>query len=258
MKKADNYIFVSYARANSDRVIPIIEDLKKNGYNVWYDREISVGTEWPDFLENQILNCSCFLVFISKAAVDSINVRNEINFAITQNKNIFVFFLDETELKYGLGLQIGNKQSFLAYKHTSYEAMLKELISAEILQSCRESGHEEFIASDGFQPSLKKLINDALDALQEAFISLKGNPSSAILDVIIGEEEKLKELLNKIQSPARSKYLTHLSKIDLFLSALKMQFANLQPAMLSYQMMFIDTYLSQILPEIESMRQIDI
>ena len=90
MKKADNYIFVSYARANSDRVIPIIEDLKKNGYNVWYDREISVGTEWPDFLENQILNCSCFLVFISKAAVDSINVRNEINFAITQNKNIFV------------------------------------------------------------------------------------------------------------------------------------------------------------------------
>ncbi len=39
MKKVDDYIFVSYARANSDRVIPVIEDLKKNGYNVWYDRE---------------------------------------------------------------------------------------------------------------------------------------------------------------------------------------------------------------------------
>ncbi len=61
-----------------------------------------------------------------------------------------------------------------------------------------------------------------------------------------------------IGKPARSKYLTHLSKIDLFLNALKIQFANLQPAMLSYQVMFIDTYLSQILPEIESMRQIDI
>jgi hypothetical protein len=256
MKNSGNYIFVSYARVNADRVGTIVEDLRKNGFNVWYDKEICVGTEWPDFIEKKILNCSCFMTFISKDSVDSVNVRNEINLAASRNKEFFVFFLDDTPLKHGLELQIGNKQSFLAYKHTSYTSMFEELASAEILQLCREETNREIMTSDGFQPSSKSLISDALDLFQDTLMKLKGNASSVILADVLTEEEKLKRLINELSPSARSQYLIHLSKIDLFLNALKIQFAYLQPNFLSHQLMLIDTYLSQILPEIDSMRQI--
>ena len=251
-----NYIFISYARANSNTVVPIINDLTNNGFNLWYDKDICVGTEWPDYIEEKIKNCFCVMIFVSKASVDSINVRNEINFALSKNKEIFTFFLEDTELKHGLGLQIGNKQSFLAYKHTSYESMMKELTSAQILQSCKNGATDFTVTSDHSPLSLKNSIKSSLNSFQNAIMKLQGNPSSAILQNIFDEENKLKSLINELQDSSRAQYLMHLSKIDLFLNALKMQFATLTPDMLSYQLMFIDTYISQMLPEIELMRQI--
>lgn len=103
---------------------------------------------------------------------------------------------------------------------------------------------------------MKYSLNNALDLFEAALMKLKGNASPDLLATVFAEEEKLKQRINGLSASLRSQYFTHLSKIDLFLDALKMQFAYIQPNMLSYQLMFIDTYLSQILPEIELMRQI--
>ncbi|MBO4839226.1 MAG: toll/interleukin-1 receptor domain-containing protein [Lachnospiraceae bacterium] len=53
MKRADfisyeggrPYIFISYAHKDCDKVIPVLEDLNRRGYRVWYDDGIEPGSE---------------------------------------------------------------------------------------------------------------------------------------------------------------------------------------------------------------------
>lgn len=256
MTAQNKYIFVSYARANSDKVFPIVNDLSQNGFNIWIDKDICIGTEWPMHIEEKIRNCYCVMVFISQNAVNSVNVRNEINFAIKQNKELFIVFLEDAELKYGLGLQIGTRQSLLTYKLSSYEEIIKEIMSSNILRCCKVTTSDESTFSNAFEPSLRCSILTALDSFQNAIIKLKGNASSDILADIFTEESRLKNLISNLQDSSRFQYLPHLSKIDLILNALKMQFSFSIPQMKSFQLMLIDTYITQIIPEIEFMRQI--
>ena len=38
---AEPYIFISYAHADSDEVLPVVEDLYRRGYNIWYDCKVN-------------------------------------------------------------------------------------------------------------------------------------------------------------------------------------------------------------------------
>ena len=42
------YIFISYAHADDDAVLPIVSDMHRRGYNIWYDEGIEVGSEWQE------------------------------------------------------------------------------------------------------------------------------------------------------------------------------------------------------------------
>jgi hypothetical protein len=100
------YIFVSYSHKDKVYVYPEIERLHRFGYRIWYDEGIVPGTEFPRELQNAIEGSSYFLVFISKNAVKSKNVRNEINFALKREKNFLPIYIEDTQLDEGLDLQM--------------------------------------------------------------------------------------------------------------------------------------------------------
>ena len=135
----DKYIFVSYAHKDSETVYPIISALQSAGYNVWYDRGIEAGTEWPAYIEENLNKCECVLVCLSPAAIDSVNCRNEINLACQLNKKMLIVYLQETRLIMGMNLQLNSKQSLYKYRHVSDESFLGELVNASILMSCKDS-----------------------------------------------------------------------------------------------------------------------
>lgn len=109
------YIFVSYAHADAHLVFPEIKRLHDEGLNVWYDQGIAPGNEWTEEIGNALEGCSLFIVFISKNSANSVNVRNEINFALQENKPFFSIYLEETDLPSGLKLSMGSLQSILKY-----------------------------------------------------------------------------------------------------------------------------------------------
>jgi len=104
------YIFTSYSHKNMKTVFRIIKKLHDKRYRIWYDEGIEPGNEWPEIVGNAIIKCSQFLVFMSPAAAVSRNVRNEINLAFNENKDILVVFLEKTRLSGGMKLQIGTVQ----------------------------------------------------------------------------------------------------------------------------------------------------
>ncbi len=115
------YLFSSYAHKNMKTVFKILKKLSKDRYRIWYDEGIEPGLEWPEVVGNAVINCTQFLVFMSSAAADSRNVRNEVNLAFHENKDIIVVFLQKTSLTSGMRLQIGTVQFINHYELTERE-----------------------------------------------------------------------------------------------------------------------------------------
>ena len=129
------YIFVSYAHADKDIVYPEMFWMNEKGFHIWYDEGIPPASEWPAEIANALLNCNIFLVFITPNAIESKNVRDEINYALNHNKKVLPIFLKPTELKHGLDLRIGNLQYIKKFELKAEYYMKKILDALKIVES---------------------------------------------------------------------------------------------------------------------------
>ena len=125
----DSYVFVAYAHKDAFRVFSEIKNLHNSGLRIWFDGGIDPGVEWSDDIAKALLNSSMFVVFVTPNAVDSKNVKNEINFALNNNKKFLAIYLEETQLPLGLELRMGDIQAVLKWR-MSESNYLKKLISA--------------------------------------------------------------------------------------------------------------------------------
>jgi len=81
--------FVSYSREDSEFVLRLAEDLKAAGANVWLDQlDIKPGQAWDSAIENALIEATRMLLVLSPSSAKSTNVRNEISFALQENKVI--------------------------------------------------------------------------------------------------------------------------------------------------------------------------
>ena len=137
------YIFISYPHADNKRVFPIIDRLMKEGFNVWYDKGIEIGNEWPAEIAYKLKNAEVVICMMSKLFLDSSNCRNELNMACSYNKNMFCIFMEETAFvtkqELGVELQINSKQNIMKYQYAGQEEQFFErLMSVTALQPCRD------------------------------------------------------------------------------------------------------------------------
>jgi len=119
------YIFASYSHKNIKEVFWCIKKLAESRYRIWYDEGIEPGNEWPEEVGRALTGCQLFLVFMSPAAMDSRNVRNEINFASSENKSMMVVMLQPAGLSEGMQLQIGTVQTVNKHEMTDTEFLEK-------------------------------------------------------------------------------------------------------------------------------------
>jgi len=112
------FVFVSYAHKDGRQVFQEIKRLHDLGVRIWFDGGIDPGNEWPEDIGKALLKAQVFLVFITPAAVESTNVRNEINFAINKKKSFVAVHLQKTQLPVGLELRTGDIQAILKYNMT--------------------------------------------------------------------------------------------------------------------------------------------
>jgi hypothetical protein len=106
-------------------VFAIIRKLSDTRYRVWYDEGIEPGNEWPEEVGRALTACRLFLAFMSPEAIESRNVRNEINMATSENKAVMVVFLRPTELSEGMKLQLGIVQFINKHEMTEAEFTTK-------------------------------------------------------------------------------------------------------------------------------------
>jgi hypothetical protein len=79
-------IFVSYSHHDRNRVIDIIEGLKRSRMAVWWDDELPPGQTWDDQVEAALERASTVIVVWSRDALASENVKDEAHYAREENK----------------------------------------------------------------------------------------------------------------------------------------------------------------------------
>lgn len=71
------HIFLSYAREDLDRARTVAAALQKAGLSVWWDRQISGGSEYSREIEQALKSAEAVVVLWSSSSVDSPWVRDE-------------------------------------------------------------------------------------------------------------------------------------------------------------------------------------
>lgn len=89
--EADHDIFLSYSRTDTDLMLRVKDELETAGFRVWIDQtELDPGTHsWTSAIETAIDTCGCVVVVLSPTAKKSQWVREEMDYARSQDKKIF-------------------------------------------------------------------------------------------------------------------------------------------------------------------------
>ena len=143
------YIFVSYAHRDSAAVFRLVEQLNERGYRIWYDEGIEPGSEWPEYIANHLLGAEMVLSVLTPSAVNSVNCRREINFALSKNKPVLTIYMEDIELPVGLELQLSSQQSVLYYTYDSEERFLDKIETCQHLRPCKRAAGESGAAGSG-------------------------------------------------------------------------------------------------------------
>ncbi|MHB8647360.1 MAG: AAA family ATPase [Thermomicrobiales bacterium] len=81
-ERSTAYVFVSYASADRERVLPVVDALTRAGIGVWMDREgISGGANYAEEITEAIKGAAAFVLMASAASLASRNVKQEIALA---------------------------------------------------------------------------------------------------------------------------------------------------------------------------------
>ena len=104
-------IFISYARADRDRVQPLVERLREAGVTYWLDEgNIQGATLWGKEIVEAIRNAKVLVLFATEASFESKNVAKEVAIASEWEKPILPVYLERVQVPDTLHYQLAGIQ----------------------------------------------------------------------------------------------------------------------------------------------------
>jgi hypothetical protein len=91
------FIFVSYARRDSEVVSRIVDELQNLGIRTWVDSaQLIAGTSWVRAISDALQEAQALLFFISPASVQSKVVTHELETALRRGVRVLPVLLELT------------------------------------------------------------------------------------------------------------------------------------------------------------------
>ena len=133
------YIFISYSHLDSDLVLPIVNRLSAEGYNLWYDIGIEAGSEWDENIARHIGKCNYFIALVSENYISSKNCKDELNYSRDLDKEQFLIYLEDVELPAGMAMRMNRIQAIYwnKYEPDNVEAAYQKIFTAVGIERTR-------------------------------------------------------------------------------------------------------------------------
>lgn len=122
------YVFVCYAHADAALVYPELAWLHDQGINIWYDEGISPGKNWRETIGKALLGASTFVVYLSRASLESDHCNREINLALDEGKEVIPVYLEPIELTADLKIGLNRLQALTADRSGKHRETLLDTI----------------------------------------------------------------------------------------------------------------------------------
>ncbi len=123
-------VFVSYSRKDSDFADQLIQNLGANGIDAWVDRQnIEGGDLWQAAISEAVAACEVFLVLLSPACIESVNVAKELSLAETHKRPILPILLNECQIPPAMEYQLAGIQ-YVKFAGTTYQDGFERLLKA--------------------------------------------------------------------------------------------------------------------------------
>lgn len=125
------YIFFSYCHENAGQVYPIIEQMARDGYRIWYDDGLHPGDEWPERIAEMLTKeeCGLCMAALSQKFSESHNCKNELTVAVNHKKWMIPIKLEDFPMSLGMQFQLANTQYIEKYRFTSESSFFEKLYS---------------------------------------------------------------------------------------------------------------------------------
>ncbi|WP_026449861.1 toll/interleukin-1 receptor domain-containing protein [Aequorivita capsosiphonis] len=121
---AGKRIFISYSRRDTEYVSSLVDALRKQGFEVWFDKNIRTGTDWDDTIESELKKADAVVLILSQTSVASENVKDEISYAIGLDKHVNPIKIEECEVP----MRLARKQ-FVDFTTMGHEAGFERLVN---------------------------------------------------------------------------------------------------------------------------------
>ncbi len=104
-------VFISYARADKERVLDVAAKLRDAGVSLWIDQGgIDAATQWGEQIVNALEGAKLLLLMVSEAAVQSHNVAKEVVLVSERKGHILPVHLEPTQIPASLKYQLAGIQ----------------------------------------------------------------------------------------------------------------------------------------------------
>lgn len=148
------YIFVSYSHLDTYQAASIISALQDNGYRVWYDEGVDPGTEWDENIASHVERCAVLVALVSANYLKSDNCKDELNFARDLSKDRLLIYLEDVALPAGMAMRLNRLQAIHEYAYETFDGFIEKLISADIVQKCKNSLMNPKVYYTEFDPEM--------------------------------------------------------------------------------------------------------
>jgi hypothetical protein len=116
---ANNDVFISYRRKDLDFVTQLHQELTNRSISAWFDMEnIEVADHWRSSIAEGIRACKVFVLVLSPDAVESVNIRKEVDLAETHGKKIVPLMWRQTEIPVAFEYSLAGLQ-WIDFKQTA-------------------------------------------------------------------------------------------------------------------------------------------
>ena len=159
------YIFFSYCHADAEKVYPIIEEMIRSGYRIWYDEGINPGADWTEVIAQRLSDSLICMVAITPDSTRSHNCRNEMTFAVQNGKYLIFLQLEDFVLPLGIRLQLASTQMIKAFEY-SESKLFEKIYSCERLKECLGERSPEII-TESEEEAKRKAVEDIDDDPKE-------------------------------------------------------------------------------------------
>lgn len=115
-------IFISYDRASKDIVEHLVQDLRDDDHEIWFDQHLTGGQKWWDNILSEIRQCEIFVAALTAAFLESKPCQRELKYATDLQRNVLPVRLSDKVLPASLPPNLSELQ-WVDYCQRNIEAL---------------------------------------------------------------------------------------------------------------------------------------